>query len=100
MSGNLGDLNVDTGALGTVGSNFSDVASEVRETYTHMKNTIDAVTENNSWRGAASDKFLEKFNNIRPTFEQHLEQLEDLGPTINATANTYADAEAENISLM
>lgn len=95
-----GNLNVDTGALGNVGNNFAAVAEDVRETYTHMKNTVEQVTANDSWRGAASDAFLQKFENIRPQFEQHLQQLEELGPAINVTANTYADAEAENISMM
>ena len=95
-----GNLNVDTSALGNVGNNFTAVAEEVRDTYTHMKNTIEQVTANDSWRGAASEAFLQKYESIRPQFEQHLQQLEELGPAINATANTYADAEAENISMM
>ena len=95
-----GNLNVDTSALGNVGNNFTAVSEEVRETYTHMKNTIEQVTANDSWHGDASEKFFQKFDNIRPQFEQHLQQLEDLGPAINGTANTYADAEAENVSMM
>ena len=95
-----GNLNVDTSALGSVGNNFTAVANEVRETYNHMKNTIEQVTSQDSWSSDASRAFLEKYESIRPQFEQHLQQLEELGPTINATANTYADAEAENISMM
>ena len=77
-----GTLNVDTGSLNGVGNSISDVAAQVRDIYTKLQNTINAVTANDSWKGAASSAFLEKFEAIRPEFERDLASLEDLGPTI------------------
>lgn len=95
-----GNLNVDSSALSSVGNSFTQVANEVREIFTQMNSTVDQVTANNSWSGDASRTFLDKFNNIKPRLEMHLQQLEDLGPAVNKTSNTYADAEADNVSRM
>lgn len=95
-----GTLNVDTGALSNVGSNYTSIAQEVRETYTKMQNTIRQLTSNESWNTAAAKAFLEKFEQIRPEFEKDLQSLEDLGPAINSVANAYADAEQENMGRM
>ena len=102
MGGNLtaGSLNVDTSALNNVASNFSEVAAQVREIFTKMQGTIEQVTSNDSWQGDASRAFLDKFENIRPRFEQHLQQLEDLGPATQATSNGYATAEEDNVSMI
>lgn len=96
MSGNL---NYDSEDLQNVGSNFTTVAQNVRDTYTNMKNTVEQVTANDSWKGLASEKFYQKFENIRPQFEKHLYQLEELGPVINEIANGYANTEEENSTM-
>lgn len=95
-----GTLNVDTSALNNVGSNFTSIAQDVRDTYTKMQNTIRQLTGNDAWNTAASRAFLEKFESIRPEFERDLKSLEDLGPAVAAVANSYVDAEQENIGLM
>ena len=95
-----GNLNVDTSALNTVGRNFSNVANDVRSIFSQMQATVDQVTGNDSWSGEASNAFLEKFNNIKPRLETHLQQLEALGPAVNQTANSYADVEADNVGMM
>ena len=95
-----GTLNVDTSNLSGVGNRITDVATAVREIYTNLHNTVDAVTANDSWKGAASSAFLEKFEAIRPEFEKDLASLEDLGPTIKSVANGYEEAEADNIGQM
>lgn len=97
---NNGTLNVDTNALNTVGNQFTNVAGEVRTIFTQMNATVDAVTANDSWRGEASTAFLDKFNQIKPRLETHLQQLEALGPAVNKTASNYASAEAENVGIM
>lgn len=93
-----GSLSINTGELNTVGNNISEVASQVRAIYTSMRNTIDQVTSNDSWRGEASKSFLDRFDSIRPSFEKHLEELEALGPALSKSSTTYSDAEAENVS--
>jgi WXG100 family type VII secretion target len=95
-----GTLNVDTSNLSGVGNKITNVAAAVREIYTSLHNTIDAVTANESWRGAASTAFLDKFEAIRPEFEKDLASLEDLGPTIVKVANGYEAAESDNVGLM
>ena len=95
-----GTLNVDTSNLSGVGGKISDVASSVREIYTNLHNTIDAVTANESWRDAASTAFLEKFETIRPEFEKDLASLEELGPTIKTVASGYETAEDDNVGMM
>ena len=92
-----GNLNVDTSALNTVGRN---VANDVRSIFSQMQATVDQVTSNDSWSGEASRAFLEKFNNIKPRLETHLQQLEALGPAVNQTATSYSDAEADNVGMM
>lgn len=95
-----GNLNVDTLALNTVGRNFTNVANDVRSIFSQMQATVDQVTSNDSWSGEASRAFLEKFNNIKPRLETHLQQLEALGPAVNQTATSYSDAEADNVGMM
>ena len=95
-----GNLNVDTAALNNVANNFSEVAAQVREIFIKMQGTIEQVTSNESWQGEASRAFLEKFENIRPRFELHLQQLEDLGPATHATSNGYATAEEDNVGMI
>ena len=95
-----GTLNVDTGSLNGVGNSISDVAAQVRDIYTKLQNTINAVTANDSWKGAASSAFLEKFEAIRPEFERDLASLEDLGPTIKEVASGYEAAEDDNVAMM
>ena len=95
-----GTLNVDTGSLTGVGSSITDVASQVRSIYTNLQNTINAVTANYSWKGAASSAFLEKFEQIRPEFERDLASLEELGPTIKEVASGYEAAEDDNVAMM
>ncbi len=97
MSGNL---NVDTATLSNVGSNFTNVATDVRSIFSDMQRTVDQVTSHESWSGDASRAFLEKFNNIKPRLEGHLQELEALGPAVNQTATNYADTEAENVGMM
>ena len=77
-----GTLNVDTGSLNGVGNSISDVAAQVRDIYTKLQNTINAVTANDSWKGAASSAFLEKFEAIRPEFER------DLATSLSAVRET------------
>ncbi|MBR2828716.1 MAG: WXG100 family type VII secretion target [Bacilli bacterium] len=93
-----GSLNISTGELNTVGNNISSVASDVRGIYTTMCSTINQVTSNQAWNSEASKSFVEQFDQIRPSFEKHLEELEALGPSLNQTSNSYADAEQENVS--
>ncbi len=93
-----GTLNVDTSNLAGVGGRVGDVAGSVREIYTNLTNTINAVTSNDSWKGAASSAFLEKFEAIKPEFERDLASLEELGPTIKQVASGYEEAEEANIS--
>ena len=95
-----GTLNVDTGSLNGVGNSISDVAAQVRDIYTKLQNTINAVTANDSWKGAASSAFLEKFEAIRPEFERDLASLEELGPTIREVASGYEAAEDDNVAMM
>jgi WXG100 family type VII secretion target len=95
-----GTLNVDTSTLSGVGGRISDVAASVRSIYTNLHNTVDAVTANDSWKGAASSAFLEKFEAIRPEFEKDLASLENLGPTIKTVAGGYEAAEDENVGMM
>ena len=95
-----GNLNVDSGALGSVGNNFMQVASDVRTIFSQLVATVNQVTANDSWSGEASRTFLDRFNGIKPKLELHLQQLEDLGPAVKTTANNYADTEADNISIM
>ena len=95
-----GTLNVDTSSLNGVGNSISDVAAQVRDIYTKLQNTINAVTANDSWKGAASSAFLEKFEAIRPEFERDLASLEDLGPTIKEVASGYEAAEDDNVAMM
>ena len=95
-----GTLNVDTSSLNGVGNSISDVAAQVRDIYTKLQNTINAVTANDSWKGAASSAFLEKFEAIRPEFERDLASLEDLGPTIREVASGYEAAEDDNVAMM
>lgn len=95
-----GNLNVDTSTLNSVGNNFSTVASDVRGIFTEMIRIIEQVTSHESWTGEASRTFLEKFNGVKPTFEKHLQELEDLGPAVNQTATNYSDTEAENVGMM
>ena len=95
-----GNLNVDTSALNTVGRNCTNVANDVRSIFSQMQATVDQVTSNDSWSGEASRAFLEKFNNIKPRLETHLQQLEALGPAVNQTATSYSDAEADNVGMM
>lgn len=93
-------LGVETQSLSTTGKNFIDVASQVREIFTSVNHVVDQVTGHDSWRGEASNTFLEKFNEIKPRLETHLEQLEALGPAVNATSENYAATEEENSSMM
>lgn len=93
-----GTLNVDSTELNNVGRQIIDVAGNVRETYKSMQSIIEQVTSQDSWKGAASDAFIEKFENIRPTFEQDLQQLEDLGPALIGAANNYSEAEEQNVA--
>ena len=95
-----GNLNYDSGKLQNVGNNFTTVAQDVRATFTNMIKTVDQVTANESWKGLASEKFLQKFENIRPQFEEHLQKLEELGPVINEIATGYSNVEEENASMM
>lgn len=95
-----GTLNVDTSSLNGVGNSISDVAAQVRDIYTKLQNTINAVTANDSWKGAASSAFLEKFEAIRPEFERDLASLEELGPTIREVASGYEAAEDDNVAMM
>ena len=97
---NNGTLNVDTNALNRVGNQFTNVASDVRTIFTKMCATVDALTANDSWRGEASTAFLDKFLQIKPRLETHLQQLEALGPAVNKTADNYAATEAENVGIM
>lgn len=92
-----GTLNIDTSNLTAVGTSITEVAASVRATYTNLTNTIQNVTANESWKGAASDAFLQKFEAIKPEFEADLASLEDLGPTIKEVANGYQTAEEENV---
>jgi len=92
-----GSLNISTGELNTVGNNISSVASDVRGIYTTMCSTISQLTSNQAWNSEASKAFTEQFDQIRPSFEKHLEQLESLGPSLNQTSNSYSDAEQENV---
>ena len=58
------------------------------------------VTSNDSWRGETSNTFLEKFNEIKPKLETHLQQLEALGPAVKTTADDYAATEEANDAMM
>lgn len=95
-----GSLNVDSSALNSVGNQFSSIANDVRGIFTQMERAIDQVTANDSWRGEASQAFLDKFLSIKPRLETHLQQLESLGPAVNKTAENYAAAEAENVGMI
>lgn len=95
-----GRLGVETQSLHTTGKNLIDVAAEVRAIFTAVTQIVDQVTAHDSWRGEASNAFLEKFNEIKPRLETHLEQLEALGPAVNATSDNYAMAEEDNVSVM
>ncbi len=93
-----GTLNVDTSNLTAVGNSIIEVAAAVRAIYTNMTNTINAVTSNESWKGAASETFLQKFDAIRPEFERDLASLEELGPTINEVSGNYQTTEEDNVA--
>ena len=92
-----GTLNVDTSNLTSVGNSLNEVAATVNATYTNVKNTVNNVTAKESWKGEASDKFLEKFEALKPTLEEDLRQLTDLGPTIIGVADGYQSTEEENV---
>ncbi len=98
ITNDMKELNVDSYALNSVGTQIQAVSEDVRTIYQSMQDIIEQVTSNDSWKGAASDSFFEKFNNIKPTFEQHLQQLEELGPTLMGVANNYSEAEENNIA--
>lgn len=91
-------LNVTTDELSRVGNNITSVGSSVRNTYTELHSTIDMITSSNYWKGDARDTFRNQFDEIKPSFEKNLSELEDLGPAICAAANNYTDAEQENVS--
>jgi len=91
-------LNIETTSLTGIGNSLTEVGSMVRDTYTNLTKTINAVTANDSWKGEASETFLNKFENLRPEFEKDLDSLEKLGPAIKQIAGNYADQEAENTS--
>ena len=93
-------LYVDSDSLTGVGNRVIDIAASVRDTYTKLQATINAVTSKESWSGEASETFLNKFENIKPSFEQHLRELEELGPTIVDVAGGYSQAEQDNIGNM
>ena len=93
-------LNVDSEALRSVGGKLIEVAGSVREIYTNLGNTVNAVTSNSSWSGAASSAFLEKFEAIKPEFEKDLGSLEQLGPKVIEVANSYEATEADNVAGM
>ena len=93
-------LNVDSEELSNTGSNVTDISANVHKTYNEFKDIVEQVTSNESWKGAASAAFLEKFESIRPTFEQDLQQLEDLGPTLISIANEYSEAEERNVAAV
>ena len=92
-----GTLNVDTSNLTSVGNSLSEVAENVNTTYGNLKNTVNNVTAKESWKGEASDKFLEKFESLRPILEEDLRQLTDLGPTLVSVADGYQSTEEENV---
>ena len=93
-------LYVDSDNLTGVGNRITEIGATVRDIYTKLQATINAVTSQDSWRGEASETFLEKFENIRPSFEQHLQELENLGPTLVNVAGGYSQAESENVGNM
>lgn len=93
-------LNIDTSSLASVASSLIEVANAVRQTYTEFYKTVETVTGNDSWKGAASDAFLNKFEAIRPEFERDLEALEKLGPTFNTIAGRYEETEEGNVTSM
>ena len=92
-----GTLNIDTSNLRSVGNSLKEVAENVNTTYGNVKNTVNNVTANESWKGAASDAFLEKFEGLRPVLEEDLRQLTDLGPTLIGVADGYQSTEEENV---
>lgn len=97
---NGGNVNVSSGTLKNVGRNFGEVASDVRTIFNGMKNTIEQVTSHESWSTESSKIFLDKFNNISPMLEQHLQELESLESAIEKTATGYTTAEEDSIGIM
>ena len=93
-------LGIETPSLNSTGKEFIDVATEVREIFTKVNGIVDQVTSNDSWRGETSNTFLEKFNEIKPKLETHLQQLEALGPAVKTTADDYAATEEANDAMM
>jgi len=96
----MDNLNVNSEELLSTANNYKQIANEVREIYTKILNIIEQVTANDSWKGDARNKFLEKFDGIRHTLESHLQELEALGPALQVAANNYSNAESENIGMM
>ena len=90
-------LNVDSDELSLVGSNIGGVSETVRSIYNQIVDAVEQVTSNDSWQGAASATFLEKWENIGPLLDADIKQLEELGPTLEKVANNYSEAEQQNV---
>lgn len=92
-----GTLNISTSDLHNVGNQISGTSAEVERIFEKMDAEVANVTSSNAWSGAASAAFLNKFEASKKIIREDLIQLAALGPAVQKVAQTYANAEEENV---
>lgn len=96
--GATGTLGVTTQELTEVGNKMKEISEDVNTIFTKVKNIEEQVTSNDSWKSEASETFAERFNEIKVTITEDLENLAALGPTLQGAASDYEQAEETNTS--
>ena len=93
-------LDVDARSLHSTAQKYKDIASEVRAIFNNVNSSIDSITANDSWQGEAATEFRDTFASLKGQLDQHISELEALGPAADRAATGYEDTEAENVASM
>ncbi len=89
-------LEVDPRSLSDSGAQYSYIASAIRDMFTNVSDSIDAITSNDCWAGDSSNAYKIAFENLKGKLDGHIQELEDLGPKTKLAASNYEATEEEN----
>ena len=87
---------IDHEAMKKLVTDFQQVSDDVTNSYKSINNIVQQVTNNDSWRGVDSDTFLDQFETIRSDLERHIEELNELSPTMSGVDTKYSETQEEN----
>jgi len=75
------------------GSSFINYSGETNTIVQATQNLTNQMAE--MWKGAASEAFVQQYNDLKPTMDKFVQLLADIGTQVQSVAQALEDADNE-----